>query len=59
MIENLVKCEELRNKKKKLKIYRRWVDIMMEELFKKGDSEREKNIEIRNMCERKSEKIEK
>ncbi|KAK7793323.1 hypothetical protein R5R35_003059 [Gryllus longicercus] len=59
VLENLVHCADLSNPTKPLHLYRRWVDLLMEEFFQQGDREREQNLEISPMCDRNSATIEK
>jgi len=59
VLENLVHCADLSNPTKPLTLYRRWVDLLMEEFFQQGDREREQNLDISPMCDRHSATIEK
>ncbi|KDR13577.1 cAMP-specific 3',5'-cyclic phosphodiesterase, partial [Zootermopsis nevadensis] len=59
VLENLVHCADLSNPTKPLSLYRRWVDLLMEEFFQQGDREREQNLDISPMCDRHSATIEK
>ncbi|XP_044727183.1 cAMP-specific 3',5'-cyclic phosphodiesterase isoform X4 [Chrysoperla carnea] len=59
VLENLVHCADLSNPTKPLALYRRWVDLLMEEFFLQGDKEREQNMDISPMCDRLSATIEK
>ncbi|CAH0381881.1 unnamed protein product [Bemisia tabaci] len=59
VLENLVHCADLSNPTKPLPLYRRWVDLLMEEFFQQGDKEREQNLDISPMCDRHSATIEK
>lgn len=59
VLENLVHCADLSNPTKPLALYRRWVDLLMEEFFLQGDKEREQNMDISPMCDRHSATIEK
>lgn len=59
VLENLVHCADLSNPTKPLPLYRRWVDLLMEEFFQQGDREREQNLDISPMCDRHSATIEK
>lgn len=40
VLENLVHCADLSNPTKPLSLYKRWVDLLMEEFFQQGDKER-------------------
>ncbi|XP_050533055.1 cAMP-specific 3',5'-cyclic phosphodiesterase isoform X3 [Daktulosphaira vitifoliae] len=59
VLQNLVHCADLSNPTKPLELYRRWVDLLMEEFFQQGDKEREQNLDISPMCDRHSATIEK
>jgi hypothetical protein len=59
VLQNLVHCADLSNPTKPLVLYRRWVDLLMEEFFQQGDREREQNLDISPMCDRHSATIEK
>ncbi|XP_073973528.1 phosphodiesterase dunce isoform X3 [Rhodnius prolixus] len=59
VLENLVHCADLSNPTKPLPLYRRWVDLLMEEFFQQGDKEREAHMDISPMCDRHSATIEK
>ncbi|XP_072382501.1 3',5'-cyclic-AMP phosphodiesterase isoform X3 [Diabrotica undecimpunctata] len=59
VLENLVHCADLSNPTKPLHLYRRWVDLLMEEFFQQGDKEREAKMDISPMCDRHSATIEK
>lgn len=54
-----VHCADLSNPTKPLELYKRWVDLLMEEFFQQGDREREQNLDISPMCDRHSATIEK
>ncbi|KAL1464241.1 hypothetical protein WDU94_003907 [Cyamophila willieti] len=59
VLENLVHCADLSNPTKPLSLYKKWVDLLMEEFFQQGDKERELNLDISPMCDRLSATIEK
>uniref|UniRef100_A0A8D8LDL5 Phosphodiesterase n=1 Tax=Cacopsylla melanoneura TaxID=428564 RepID=A0A8D8LDL5_9HEMI len=59
VLENLVHCADLSNPTKPLTLYKKWVDLLMEEFFQQGDKERELNLDISPMCDRLSATIEK
>ncbi|XP_065212180.1 3',5'-cyclic-AMP phosphodiesterase isoform X5 [Planococcus citri] len=59
VLENLVHCADLSNPTKPLPLYRRWVDLLMEEFFLQGDKEKEQNLDISPMCDRHNATIEK
>ena len=55
----MVHCADLSNPTKPLDIYRKWVDRVMDEFFKQGDTERERGMEISAMCDRQTAIVEK
>ena len=55
----MVDCADLSNPTKPLELYRRWVDLIMEEFFRQGDKERENGQDISPMCDRHNATIEK
>ena len=55
----MVHCADLSNPTKPLDLYRRWVDLIMEEFFRQGDLERESNLDIGPLCDRHNVTIEK
>ena len=55
----MVHCADLSNPTKPLELYRRWVDLIMEEFFRQGDKERENGQDISPMCDRHNATIEK
>jgi cAMP-specific phosphodiesterase 4 len=55
----MVHCADLSNPTKPLRIYKQWVDRVMEEFFVQGDKEREQGMEISPMCDRFNATIEK
>ncbi|XP_063922218.1 3',5'-cyclic-AMP phosphodiesterase isoform X5 [Zophobas morio] len=59
VLENLVHCADLSNPTKPLTLYKRWVDLLMEEFFQQGDKEREAKMDISPMCDRHSATVEK
>ncbi|XP_014208746.1 cAMP-specific 3',5'-cyclic phosphodiesterase-like [Copidosoma floridanum] len=59
VLENLVHCADLSNPTKPLALYRRWVDLLMEEFFQQGDREREQNMDISPMCDRHNATVQK
>ncbi|XKL62450.1 hypothetical protein PGB90_002283 [Kerria lacca] len=59
VLENLVHCADLSNPTKPLPLYRRWVDLLMEEFFLQGDKEKELHLDISPMCDRLNATIEK
>ena len=59
VLQNMVHCADLSNPTKPLELYRRWVDLIMEEFFRQGDKERANGIDISPMCDRHSATIEK
>ncbi|XP_055910037.1 cAMP-specific 3',5'-cyclic phosphodiesterase isoform X5 [Eupeodes corollae] len=59
VLENLVHCADLSNPTKPLALYKRWVELLMEEFFLQGDKERENGMDISPMCDRHNATIEK
>ncbi|XP_066247629.1 3',5'-cyclic-AMP phosphodiesterase isoform X5 [Euwallacea similis] len=59
VLQNLVHCADLSNPTKPLRLYRLWVERLMEEFFRQGDKEREGNMDISPMCDRHNATIEK
>ncbi|GIX95252.1 hypothetical protein CDAR_256561 [Caerostris darwini] len=59
VLQNMVHCADLSNPTKPLNIYRRWVDLIMEEFFQQGDKERSQGMDISPMCDRHTATIEK
>ena len=59
VLQNMVHCADLSNPTKPLELYRRWVDLIMEEFFRQGDKERENGQDISPMCDRHNATIEK
>ncbi|CAH1962766.1 unnamed protein product [Acanthoscelides obtectus] len=59
VLENLVHCADLSNPTKPLALYKRWVDLLMEEFFQQGDKERAAKMDISPMCDRHSATVEK
>ncbi len=59
VLQNMVHCADLSNPTKPLELYRRWVDLIMEEFFRQGDKERANGQDISPMCDRHSATIEK
>ncbi|XP_055841929.1 cAMP-specific 3',5'-cyclic phosphodiesterase isoform X9 [Episyrphus balteatus] len=59
VLENLVHCADLSNPTKPLGLYKRWVELLMEEFFLQGDKERENGMDISPMCDRHNATIEK
>jgi cAMP-specific phosphodiesterase 4 len=55
----MVHCADLSNPTKPLELYRRWVDLIMEEFFRQGDKERANGQDISPMCDRHNATIEK
>ncbi|XP_033126544.1 cAMP-specific 3',5'-cyclic phosphodiesterase 4B-like [Anneissia japonica] len=59
VLKNVIHCADLANPTKVLSTYRQWTDQIMEEFFSQGDLEREKNMEISPMMDRRSASVEK
>ncbi|KAI2659444.1 cAMP-specific 3',5'-cyclic phosphodiesterase 4D [Labeo rohita] len=59
VLQNMVHCADLSNPTKPLELYRQWTNRIMVELFRQGDREREKGIEISPMCDKHTASVEK
>ncbi|XP_074598258.1 phosphodiesterase dunce isoform X2 [Brevipalpus obovatus] len=59
VLQNIIHCADLSNPTKPLYLYRRWVDMIIEESFQQGDKEREQGLDISPMCDRHNTVIEK
>jgi len=59
VLQNMLHCADLSNPTKPIDLYRRWVDLIMEEFFQQGDKERAQGMEISPMCDRFNATIEK
>uniref|UniRef100_A0A671QFJ5 Phosphodiesterase n=1 Tax=Sinocyclocheilus anshuiensis TaxID=1608454 RepID=A0A671QFJ5_9TELE len=59
VLQNMVHCADLSNPTKPLELYREWTDRIMVELFRQGDRERDKGIEISPMCDKHTASVEK
>lgn len=59
VLQNIAHCADLSNPTKPLTLYSQWIDRIMEEFFRQGDLEKERNMEISPMCDRQTATIEK
>ncbi|TPP67046.1 cAMP-specific 3' 5'-cyclic phosphodiesterase 4D [Fasciola gigantica] len=59
ILQNMIHCSDLSNPTKPLALYRQWTKRIMEELFRQGDREREKGMELSPMCDRNTASEEK
>ena len=59
VLQNMVHCADLSNPTKPLDLYRKWTERIMDELFRQGDTERDRGMEISPMCDRTTASIEK
>jgi len=59
ILKCMVHCADLSNPTRKLSHYQKWVEELMEEFFRQGDLERERNMEISPMMDRDNANIEK
>lgn len=59
VLQNMLHCADLSNPTKPLDIYKKWVDVLLEEFFQQGDKEREIGLDISPMCDRYNSTIEK
>lgn len=47
VLQNMIHCADLSNPTKPLRIYRKWVSLIMEEFFQQGDKEKEQGKQCR------------
>ena len=59
MLKSLVHCSDLSNPTKPLELYRHWTDRVMQEFFRQGDLEREQDLDVSPMCDRRTATVEK
>ncbi|XP_076371691.1 3',5'-cyclic-AMP phosphodiesterase 4C-like isoform X3 [Tachypleus tridentatus] len=59
VLQNMIHCADLSGPTKQLEMYKKWVDLLMEEFFQQGDKEREQGLDISPMCDRYNATIEK
>jgi len=59
VLQNMLHCADLSNPTKRLEIYKKWCDLVMEEFFQQGDKERSLGLDISPMCDRHNATIEK
>uniref|UniRef100_A0A1W7RAV0 Phosphodiesterase n=1 Tax=Hadrurus spadix TaxID=141984 RepID=A0A1W7RAV0_9SCOR len=59
VLQNMIHCADLSNPTKPLDLYRKWVNLIMEEFFQQGDKEREMGMDISPMCDRYNVTVEK
>jgi len=59
VLQNMLHCADLSNPTKPLDIYKKWVDVLLEEFYQQGDKEREIGLEISPMCDRYNSTVEK
>lgn len=59
ILQNMLHCADLGNPTKPLEIYKKWVELVMEEFFQQGDKERSLGMDISPMCDRFNARIEK
>ena len=55
----MVHCADLGNPTKPLDLYKKWIDRIMSELFRQGDMEREKGLDLSPMCDKLTATVEK
>ena len=48
----MLHCADLSNPTKPLDIYKKWVDVLLEEFYQQGDKEKELGLDISPMCDR-------
>lgn len=59
VLQNMVHCADLSNPTKPLELYRQWVERIMQEFYRQGDMERERNIDLSPMCDKHTATVEK
>ncbi|XP_022245748.1 cAMP-specific 3',5'-cyclic phosphodiesterase, isoforms N/G-like [Limulus polyphemus] len=59
VLQNMIHCADLSAPAKPLEMYRKWVDLLMEEFFQQGDKEKEQELDISPMCDRHNATVEK
>ena len=55
----MIHAADLSNPTKPLELYRVWVNLISNEFFQQGDSERESGLDISPMCDRYNATLEK
>ncbi|XP_076307243.1 3',5'-cyclic-AMP phosphodiesterase 4C-like isoform X3 [Tachypleus tridentatus] len=59
VLQNMIHCSDLSSPTKPLEMYRKWVDLLMEEFYQQGDKERAQGLDISPMCDRHNATVEK
>ncbi|XP_013421124.1 cAMP-specific 3',5'-cyclic phosphodiesterase 4C isoform X4 [Lingula anatina] len=59
VLQNMVHCSDLSNPTKPLDLYKQWTTRIMDEFFRQGDIEREKDLDISPMCDKHNATVEK
>ncbi|XP_076333915.1 3',5'-cyclic-AMP phosphodiesterase 4B-like isoform X3 [Tachypleus tridentatus] len=59
VLQNMIHCSDLSNPTKHLELYKKWVDLLMEEFYQQGDKERKQGLDISPMCDRYNTNVEK
>ncbi|XP_076355145.1 3',5'-cyclic-AMP phosphodiesterase 4C-like isoform X3 [Tachypleus tridentatus] len=59
VLQNMIHCSDLSSPTKPLEMYKKWVDLLMEEFYQQGDKEREQGLDISPMCDRHNATVEK
>jgi cAMP-specific phosphodiesterase 4 len=59
VLQNMLHCADLSNPTKPIDIYKKWVDVLLEEFFQQGDQEKNNGFDISPMCDRFNSTIEK
>ena len=52
-----IKCSDIGHPSKKKHLHRQWTELISEEMFRQGDLERERGLEISNLCDRNNKNI--
>lgn len=59
VLQIMIHCCDLSNPTKHLELYKKWVDLLMEEFYQQGDKERKQGLDISPMCDRYNTSVEK
>ncbi|CAF1253916.1 unnamed protein product [Didymodactylos carnosus] len=59
VLQSMIHCADLSNPTKPLEICMKWTDRSMEEFWRQGDKERDFELEISPMCDRRLASVEK
>ena len=59
VLKNIAHCCDLSNPTKPMSLYSQWVSRITDELFRQGDLEKERGLDISAMCDRQTATTEK